>query len=968
MKASWGKVRIGVIALLGVLAFAMLGVHRSSRRAYSSEPPATLFVTDHCSNAVTAYPASSKGDVSPLSPAPTGLSEPVAVALDKNGNIYAINQCTTSITIYAKGSSGDAAPIATIGGSNTGLSQPTGIALDSSSNIYVTDEGATSVFVYPPVGLSTGPLNEAPTATISGSNTGLSFPEGITLDSSDNIYVADEDGSVFVYPPLGSSTGSLNEAPTATISGTNTGLHSPIGVALDSSKNIYVADNSGPDVFVYPALGSSTGTLNEAPTATIGGSNTQLEDPQGIALDSTNNIYVTDFSTTSVHIYPPVGSSTGTLNEAPKATIVGPNTGLSNPTGVALDAMNKIYVTDGDVSSVFVYQALGSSTGTLNEAPIDTIDAAATIGAVEPTGIAVDSLGRIYVADPGTGSVFVYPVGSNANTAPTATISGSNTGLEFPIGIALDSDNNIYVTDGNLSVLIFPPIGSSTGLLNEAPTATISGSNTGLTNPQGIALDSSRNIYVADINTPSLFIYPPIGSSTGTLNEAPTATISGSNTGLSDTRGIALDSSGNIYAANEFANITVYPPLGSSTGTLNEAPTATITSASLSPFGIVLDSSDNIYVASEFSSPPNVSMYPPLGSSTGTINEPPTTTISGPQTELGEPLYVAILPATGPTPTATSTGSATASATRTATATSTGSATASATRTATATSTGSATASATRTATATSTGSATASATRTATATSTGSATASATPTATATSTGSATATATRTATATSTGSATATATRTATATSTGSATATATRTATATATVTATATATRTATATSTGSATATATRTATATATVTATATATRSATATATVTATATHSATATATVTATPTATPTGVAMNVAGSGTIAVGTGNAQAEFVFRVPESGTRELIYENPVTGDMVESFDIGAPILIGTNMATFSGVCVNMADPCTFTVTVTGNQAVDRFAITGSGLTPEAGNLTSGSIQITP
>ena len=49
------------------------------------------------------------------------------------------------------------------------------------------------------------------------------------------------------------------------------------------------------------------------------------------------------------------------------------------------------------------------------------------------------------------------------------------------------------------SVFVYPALGSSTGLLNEAPTATISGSNTGLSFPHGIALDSSRNIYVAEL-------------------------------------------------------------------------------------------------------------------------------------------------------------------------------------------------------------------------------------------------------------------------------------------------------------------------------------------------------------------------------------------------------------------------------------------------------------------------------------
>ena len=129
-----------------------------------------------------------------------------------------------------------------------------------------------------------------------------------------------------------------------------------------------------------------------------------------------------------------------------------------------------------------------------------------------------------------------------------------------------------------VSVLMFTPLGSSTGLLNEAPTA-----------------DHQRQQHRPDqIHRASRSI--PAATSTWRTRNAPSCVClsadwkqhrdcstrlpqppsAGATPGLTTRDGIALDSSGNIYAANDGANITVYPPLGSSTGTLNEAPTATI--------------------------------------------------------------------------------------------------------------------------------------------------------------------------------------------------------------------------------------------------------------------------------------------------------------------------------------------------------------------------------------------------------
>ena len=679
-----GKARIGLIAILSMAALAMVGVYRSSGSASGATPkPAlsdpTFFVTDDDSDAVTAYTSATNGDVAPQSPAPTGLSQPQFVAVDASGKIYATNPFTMSITIYAKGSSGDVAPLATIGGSNTGLNFPVGIALDSSGKIYVTNcpscssnSGTPSVTVYPALGSSTGMLNESPSATISGGSTGLMSPEGIAVDStSGDIFVADSGAaSVFVYS--GGSSG--NVAPSATISGGTTGLMSPKGIAEQTGGDIYVADSVAVSVFVYSA--GSNGNI--APTATISGNKTGLAKPFGIALDSSSNIYVTN-SSPSVTVY----SEGSSGNVSPTVTIRGSNTTLDVPTGVTLDSSNNIYVADQS-NSVVVFTALGSSSGTLNDTPKAVISTTMTSGLIHPQEIALDSSGNIYVADDFAASVYVYPAGTNGNAVPTAVISGGKTGMNSPYGIALDSSDNIYVADyGSVSrggaipasVFVFSPVGSSTGVLNESPSATISGMDTKLFNPFGIALDSSRNIYVADdgnsgTTLASVFVYS--AGSNGDV--APLATISGDSTGLNSPCGVALDSSGNIYVT-DFAAVSlfVYPSLATSgTGTLNEKPTATVEDAAhlKAPCGVALDSSSNIYVADTGAA--SVFTYPPLGSSTGTVNDSPSLAISGPYTELAEPEFVGLQP---PPPSATPSPTATATATGVPTTTSTPTAT-----------------------------------------------------------------------------------------------------------------------------------------------------------------------------------------------------------------------------------------------------------------------------------------------------
>src|SRR3989454_2342908 len=95
--------------------------------------------------------------------------------------------------------------------------------------------------------------------------------------------------------------------------------------------------------------------------------------------------------------------------------------------------------------------------------------------------------GPLYVANYDGSSVTAYAAGATGNATPTVTIAGSNTGLNQPSGVALDAAGRVYVATFIDSVTIY-----ATGATGKAvPTATITGSNTGLSQPEGIALDAA---------------------------------------------------------------------------------------------------------------------------------------------------------------------------------------------------------------------------------------------------------------------------------------------------------------------------------------------------------------------------------------------------------------------------------------------------------------------------------------------
>ncbi len=330
-------------------------------------------------------------------------------------------------------------------------------------------------------------------------------------------------------------------------------------------------------------LNAKTGVLSGTPTVS-GTANftvkvTDSSNPKRTAtkaLSLTSNaivpaVYATNGGNDSVTSYPLVSG-----NPAPKTRLSGIPQGLNGPDGLVLNAAGRLYVANSGTNSITEYDR-GAT------APTATIAGPIT-GLAGPAGLTFDGTGRLYVANRTGNSITVFAPDVSGNTGPLFTIAGPDTGLSSPAAVAVDSQGRLWVANASANSLTAYAAGASG---DAKPIARIFGNGTGLNEPQALALDASGNVLAANTFGESVTSYAvaSIGS-TSSPNVTPIRTISGSSTGLSFPDGIDVDTSGRIYVANQFDNdITSYA--GAASG--NVAPLATIagTSTGLSSPGAI---------------------------------------------------------------------------------------------------------------------------------------------------------------------------------------------------------------------------------------------------------------------------------------------------------------------------------------------------------------------------------------------
>lgn len=309
-------------------------------------------------------------------------------------------------------------------------------------------------------------------------------------------------GSAGASSTLGIATGTF--APTAR-------LNQPHGAAIDSNKNLYVADTANNAIKKITPSGS---------VSSISMSGGSLNNPHGVAVDSEGEVYVVD---TENHVVRKrSGIIAGSLGVAGSADGNGTSARFNKPSGIAVDKNKNIYVSDTGNHTIRKITPTGVVTTLAGKAGVtgSDDDYGSVLGESRfntPQGMGIDADGNLFVADSGNHTIRqVYVDGYVQTYAGKAGISGnidgiaSETRYNTPYGVTIDNDNSVYVADRNNNTIRK----TMSELINNVPTLktkTVSSAN----QPTSIAVAGNETIYTMTAGDSKILKTESVGGTGG---------------------------------------------------------------------------------------------------------------------------------------------------------------------------------------------------------------------------------------------------------------------------------------------------------------------------------------------------------------------------------------------------------------------------------------------------------------------
>ena len=294
-------------------------------------------------------------------------------------------------------------------GSAARFHDPRGVAVDSSGTVYVVDNANHRIRKITPAGVVTTLAGSGVAGFADGTGSAAKFywPEGVAVDSSGTVYVADNANQrIRKITPTGVVTTLAGSGVAGFADGTGTAarFNGPVSVAVDSSGTVYVADTGNHRIRKITPAGVVTTLAGSGVAGFADGTGgvAQFNQPRGVAVESSGTVYIADHYNNRVRKITSAGVVTTLAGSSTQGFVDGTGSAaqFSGPYGVIVNSSGTVYVADYYNNRIrritpagVVTTLAGSGVGGF----ADGTDSAAQFNS--PIGVAVDSSGTVYVGD-----------------------------------------------------------------------------------------------------------------------------------------------------------------------------------------------------------------------------------------------------------------------------------------------------------------------------------------------------------------------------------------------------------------------------------------------------------------------------------------------------------------------------------------------------------------------------------------
>ncbi|UJR34707.1 hypothetical protein I4U23_027484 [Adineta vaga] len=357
------------------------------------------------------------------------------------------------------------------------------------------------------------PTTSTSVTTVTASDTTTTETSTIISTSSTSTTVSTSTASLIVSTETTSETTTVTDVTTISTTETSTNIITTTTTSESTTPTTSFDTCNG-------IKWNKTG-IRVAGDGSTGGSSNQLNKPRCVYVDANDTVYVCDTENHRIQKWPK-GASVGTTLSS----------GLNKPLGLTFDTSGNMYVADTENCRVAKFIPPSTSGTTV----------AGTSGSCgnsnnqldKPSGVAVDSSGKLYVTDTNSNRVMKYNSGSTTGTSVLTSINS-------PYGIMFrnDSSNQVYISQISTKLLQLWTLGAS------SPDVTL-GTSSNFNEPKQIAIDWYGNVYVTDEQNDRIQMFCAGSSTVKTVANGG----SGYTPTLDEQTGIAFDSNMNLYVTS----------------------------------------------------------------------------------------------------------------------------------------------------------------------------------------------------------------------------------------------------------------------------------------------------------------------------------------------------------------------------------------------------------------------------------